>query len=65
MKVRIEKKYNGLAFEVEASIRDDIMKIQNTKKTAAFGVPEYLVKFYSGENFDTYGSADWNVRIAK
>ncbi len=62
--VRVEK--GSMEFNLTLKgIRDDIMRIESTAKTRAFGVPEYLTLCYDGEMIKTYKSNGWKVRLMK
>lgn len=61
-KVRVEK--NGICFELECSIRGEIIKLESTEKTRVFGVPEYMTMFHKSDISTTFRNADgWVVRI--
>lgn len=61
MKVTVEK--NGVRFELRCNIREDIMKLESTKKTKALGVPEYMTRSYTSKMHDTYISAGWKATV--
>lgn len=63
MKVNVEK--NGTIFQLKATIRDDIMKLESTPKTKRFGVPEYLQKIFDGAYIQTYYNKGWSVSLMK
>ena len=46
-------------------IRDNIMKIESTEKTRAYGVPEYLPLKFEGEAIKTYRANGWKVTLMK
>lgn len=63
--VKVEK--NGVCFILGCNIRDDIMKLESTAKTKAFGVPEYMTMFHKSEISVTFRNIEkndgWIVRI--
>lgn len=57
---------NGkIKFELKAKIHDDIMKLESTSKTKAFGVPEFMTLSYNGSFLKTYRAKCWNVTLIK
>lgn len=57
---------NGkIKFELIAKIHDDIMKLESTAKTRAFGVPEFMTLSYNGSFLKTYRAKGWNVTLIK
>ena len=62
--ITVEK--GSTRFELKLKgIRDDIMRIESTKKTKEMGVPEYLTLCFEGEAIKTYKANGWKVRILK
>ena len=57
---------NGrINFELKAIIRDDIMKLESTAKTRAFGVPEFMTLSYNGGFLKTYRANGWKTPLIK
>lgn len=57
---------NGkIKFELNAKIREDVIKLESTLKTKAFGIPEFMMLSYNGSFLKTYRAKGWNVTLIK
>lgn len=63
----IAKVTNGnITFELKIKgIRGNIMKLESTGKTKAYGVPEYLTLIFNGSKIRTFASNGWKVTLTK
>lgn len=64
MEVKVKK--DSIAFNLKIKgIHDDIMRLEATSKTLAYGVPEYLKLIFDGTCIRTFAANGWSVTLTK